>query len=299
MARRYGIKTRDITLLPIGGVARLERMPSKPGQELAVAVAGPAVNLAIAVVLWLGLALAAGPGPLPETGIATGSFLERLLVVNLFLVGFNLIPAFPMDGGRVLRSLLVFRLEYTRATQVAATVGQGLALLMALLGFFGNPFLIFIALFVWMGASGEARLVQIQSALAGIPVQRAMMTEFRTLSTRDSLDRAVELVRSGSQQDFPVVDDHGRVAGVLTRGQIIAALSDSEQDAPISAVMERNFQTTDSHEMLELAFGRLQTCDCHTLPVTRDGQLVGLLTMDSLGEFIRLQSAVNTATSGT
>jgi len=296
-ARRYGIKTRDITLLPIGGVARLERMPSKPSQELVVAVAGPAVNVAIAVGLSAWLLLANNLEPLSQLDVVSGSFLERLLVVNLFLVGFNLLPAFPMDGGRVLRSLLAMRLEYNRATQIAATVGQGLALLLAFYGFFGNPFLIFIALFVWIGAAGEARMVQIRSALAGIPVQQAMMTDFRTLSSRDALGHAVELVRGGSQQDFPVVDDDGNIAGVLTRGNLIAALAKLGRETPVIEVMERSFQTAHAHEMLEGAFARLQSCDCHTLPVTRDERLVGLLTMDGLGEFVRLQSAAGTAGS--
>ena len=296
-ARRYGIQTRDITLLPIGGVARLERMPTKPLQELWVALAGPAVNVGIAAVLLFWLVLANNLEPVAQLGVTSGSFLERIMVVNLFLAGFNLIPAFPMDGGRVLRALLAMRLEYTRATQIAATVGQGMALLLAFYGFFGNPFLIFIALFVWIGAASEARMVQLQSALAGIPVQRAMVTDFRTLSARDSLGHAVELVRAGSQQDFPVVDDSGRITGVLTRGNLIAALARSGHDTPVSAVMEQSFQTAHDHEMLEGAFARLQSCDCHTLPVTREDRLVGLLTMDSLGEFVRLQAATRTAGS--
>lgn len=169
-ARRYGIKTRDITLYPIGGVARLERMPDRPIQELWVALAGPAVNVVIAVLLFGWLIITGTLAPLAGLSLSSGPFIERLLLVNVSLVLFNLIPAFPMDGGRVLRSLLALRMEYTRATQIAATIGQGLALLLGLLGLFSNPFLVFIAFFVWIGAGQEASMVQIKTALGGIPV---------------------------------------------------------------------------------------------------------------------------------
>lgn len=292
-ARKYGIRTRDITLLPIGGVARLERMPDVPVHELWVALAGPAVNVVIAGLLLVWLMLTTGLEPLGELGVARGSFVERLLVVNVFLVVFNLIPAFPMDGGRVLRALLAMRIEYTRATQVAAGLGQGIAVLFGFIGLFTNPFLLFIALFVWMGAAQEAGMAQMKSALGGIPVGRAMLTDFRTLSVRDSLARAVELILAGSQQDFPVVEDN-RVEGVLLRSDLLTALASRGQAVPVAEVMRREFQVVDSSEMLETAFARLQACECHTLPVTHNGRLVGLVTMDNLGEFISIQGALRT-----
>ena len=166
-ARRFGIATRDITLLPIGGVARLERMPDKPNQELWVALAGPAVNVVLAALLGAYLFLTGHFEPVNQIGLTHGVFLERLLFANLFLVGFNLIPAFPMDGGRVLRALLAKRMEYLRATQIAAGVGQGLAFLFGFVGLFTNPFLVFIALFVWIGAAQEAAMVLRQSERSG------------------------------------------------------------------------------------------------------------------------------------
>jgi len=290
-ARRYGIKTRDITLYPIGGVARLERMPDKPVQEFWVALAGPAVNVVIAALLFGWLIISGALAPLAGLNMTSGPFIERLMLVNVSLVLFNLIPAFPMDGGRVLRSLLAMRMEYTRATQIAASIGQGLALLFGFVGLLINPFLLFIAFFVWIGAAQEASMVQMKTALGGIPVGRAMLTEFQVLSPHDLLGHAVKLILSGSQTDFPVVEGDA-VIGVLTRRDILAALSRQGQDVPVASVMRREFQIVDANEMLEPAFARLQTCDCHTIPVTSRGQLVGLLTTDNIGEFLMIQSAL-------
>jgi Zn-dependent protease/predicted transcriptional regulator len=296
-ARKYGIKTRDITLLPIGGVARLERMPDKPHQELWVALAGPAVNVVIAALLFVWLQLTSSMAPITDLGVASGSLVERLMVVNLFLVGFNMIPAFPMDGGRVLRALLAMRMEYTRATSLAASLGQLLAIVFGFIGLFTNPFLLFIAFFVWIGAGQESSMVQMKSALGGIPVSRVMITDFATLSTQDTLEDAVELILRGSQQDFPVTEN-GRVVGVLMRSDLFSALSKQGNRAPVSEIMRRDFHTADSYEMLEVAFMNMQECQCHTLPVTHAGQVVGVLTMDNVGEFLAIQAALKSDKPG-
>jgi len=293
-ARRYGIRTRDITLLPIGGVARLERMPDKPAQELGVALAGPAVNMVIALVLYLILQITSSLVPLSELEVGGGSFLARLMVVNLSLGVFNLVPAFPMDGGRVVRALLAMRMEYTRATQIAASLGQSVALLFGFLGLVFNPFLLFIAFFVWIGAAQEASMTQIKSALAGIPASRAMLTDFRTLAPQDTLAHAVDLILSGSQQNFPVVSN-GQLVGVLTRSNLLKALTQQGPETLVGDVMQREFEVFDSYDMLESAFMRLQTCQCQTAPVTHGGKLVGLLTMDNVGEFLMIQAATKPA----
>jgi Zn-dependent protease len=290
-ARKYGIPTRDITLLPIGGLARLERMPEKPSQELWVALAGPAVNVAIAAVLFGWLTVTNGWEPLLGVSVATGPFLERLWLANMWLVLFNLIPAFPMDGGRVMRALLASRMEYVKATQIAAGVGQALAFVFGFIGLFTNPMLVFIALFVWIGASQEASATQMKSALAGTPIRAAMLTDFRELQPGNTLADAVRLILGGSQQDFPVVEQH-RPVGVLTRADLLVALAEHGENHPVSAAMRRDFLVADYTEMLEVAFQRLQECACHTMPVVHDGRLVGLLTTDNLGEYFLIQAAM-------
>ena len=290
-ARRYGIKTADITLLPIGGVARLERMPDKPIQELWVALAGPAVNVVIAALLFVYLVVSNTFVPLTGMTLTGGPFVERLLSVNLTLVLFNLLPAFPMDGGRVLRALLALRLDYVRATQIAATVGQGMAFLFGIVGLFSNPFLVFIAFFVWIGAQQEASMVQMKYALGGIPVRQAMQTEFTTLGPGDRLRTAVGHILSGAQTDFPVLDGE-RVTGILTRTDLFSALSRNSEDLRVDAVMRRDVEQVHPGDMLEAAFARLQACGCHVFPVVQDGRLVGLLTSENIGEFLMVQSAL-------
>jgi CBS domain-containing protein len=212
------------------------------------------------------------------------------MVINVFLVLFNMLPAFPMDGGRVLRAILATRMEYTRATQIAASLGQGMAFLFGFIGFFSNPFLLFIALFVWIGAEQEASMVQMKSALGGIPVRRAMLTDFRTLAPSDSLNQAVQEILAGSQHDFPVVEA-GAVVGVLNRSDLLRGLS-QQPNATVGEVMQRDYQVVDPSEMLETAFRRLESCRCSTIPVVQRGNLVGLLTSDNVGEFLMIQAAL-------
>jgi Zn-dependent protease len=291
-ARRYGIRTRDIILLPIGGVARLERMPDDPRQELVVALAGPAVNVVLAAIIYIGLALGRGLETVDEAARVGGGYWDRLYWVNVSLAVFNLIPAFPMDGGRVLRALLAMRMDYVRATQAAARVGQALALVFGFLGFFGNPFLILIALFVWLGASAEAGMTQVRSALDGIPIRRVMVTDFHVLHPDDRLSRAVEFLLGGFQQDFPVVEGD-RLMGVLTRNDLTAALARYGPDVQVGNAMQKEFVTADPRDMLQSALERLQDCGCHTLPVVQDGRLVGLLTADHLAEVLMIREALH------
>lgn len=297
-ARRFGIATRDITLLPIGGMARLERMPEDPKQELAVALAGPAVNVMIAVCLFIGLYISARLTSLDQVLNGGGDFFARLLIVNIFLAGFNLLPAFPMDGGRVLRALLAIRMNYVRATRIAANIGQGMASLLGMVGVFGffgtppNPLLVLVAVFVWFGAAQEAGMVEMKSALSGTRVRDVMITDFKTLTPEDTLSHAVEFLLAGYQQDFPVQSD-GRMIGILTRNALINGLSRLGGSLPVADAMEKEFSVADPNALAETVFLQPQGAPSRSLPVMQNGQLLGILTSENVGEFLMVQAALH------
>ena len=295
-AKGYGINTPDITLLPIGGVARLERMPEEPRQELVIAIAGPLVNVIIAACLFVVIGARANV----TAGVARGDLLIDLFKINVWLVLFNLLPAFPMDGGRVLRALLASRMTYARATQVAATVGQAFAFFFGIVGLFGipglfhaNPFLIFIAVFVYIGASQEAALAQMRDVSRRFPVSSAMVREFRTLLETATLQEAVDALLATSQHDFPVLDESGNVAGILTRHDLIAALRKNDPAIRVGDVMRRDIPTVTTGTRFEEAFRIMQECNCPAVPVL-DGmkRLVGLLTPENVSELMMVQSAL-------
>lgn len=289
-ARRYGIQTREIVLLPIGGLARLERMPEKPGQEIVVALAGPGVNLIIltALAAWI-----AASGESFELALqrAEQGLPEFLFAVNLAMLLFNLIPAFPMDGGRVLRAGLALAMPYPRATRIAAQVGQGFALLFALAGMFNrNPMLVFIALFVFMAAGEERALVQTRASLSGIPVSAAMVTAFMSVETRHELQHAVDLMLAGDQQDFPVLEG-GRYLGMLARASLIKGLRDEGPTAPVGRVVRVDVEPVDASWPLERAVQVMRAGRHTAVPVTMRGQLVGLLTLENVSELLMVQEA--------
>lgn len=293
-AKVYGVRTRSITLLPIGGVAALERIPEKPMQELVIAVAGPLVNVVIAGALLAGLALRGGLQDVLTLGVPgtdIGKFLASVAAVNIWLVLFNMIPAFPMDGGRVLRALLASIVDYAPATRVAALVGQGVALLMALAGIFYNPLLLLIALFVWIAASAESQATQARFAFRGLAVSAAMVRDFRVLARDHTLRDAADLLLAGSQHDFPVTDDGthaGELVGVLTRDALVAALAGAGLDTPVASAMRPCPHVAAEDEPLQGALDRMRASGCPLLPVTRGGSLVGLVTPDNLTELLLL-----------
>ena len=297
-ARRFDVATRDITLYPIGGLARLQRIPEEPMQEFWIAVAGPAVNLVIAVVLFAYLSLRGAPISFDAVQPLQANFAATLMWLNVILVGFNLLPAFPMDGGRVLRSLLATRMEYGRATELAANVGQGMAILFGMVGLVQfNPILLFIAIFVYVGAQQEARQAMLRTATEGISVKQAMMTRFQTLSSDDTLQRAVEELIAGADQDFPIVEN-GQILGILTRKDLVTALSVHERTTPLGQVELGKCATITENEMLDRAFARMQESSCSTLAVTGRAGLVGLLTLENVGELMMISSALRKSLPG-
>lgn len=290
-ARHYGIRTQDITLLPIGGLARLERLPENPRHELWVTLAGPAVNVVIAGLLLAILVFAYQVNEFFQVQLFAGNFLLRLMWVNVLLGLFNLLPAFPMDGGRVLRALLSMRLGRARATRVAANIGQMMAILFGIAGFFGNPMLFFIAIFVYLGAEAEAQSVETTSFLGGLTVRDAMLTRFRTLTAEASLDTAIHELLAGSQQDFPVVAD-GQVRGILRRNDLVDALARGARTASVAEVMCQECRTVAATDPLEQTLEHMRRDGCPTLAVLDENKLVGLLTLENIGELVMVKSAV-------
>jgi stage IV sporulation protein FB len=294
MARHLGIRTPDVILLPIGGVSRLERIPEEPKQELLIAAAGPLVTLVLAGLLYAGLRLT-GTGPLPrDLSLNRLDLPNALLWTNLILLGFNLIPAFPMDGGRILRALLTGRVGHVRATRIAANVGQFVAMLFGVWGLVGgNLILALVALFVFFGAGAEAQMVETRAAGRGIIVDQMMITRFVSIPGHATLREAVDRLLEGEQREFPVVDLQGRVAGLLTRDNLIHALTARGPDSTVGEAMTAPVEPIPLGLDFETALGRLRQSGLPALPVVNGaGELVGLLTRDNIADLILVRRAV-------
>ena len=291
MARRFGIPTPDVTLLPIGGVASLARIPEKPSQELAVAIAGPAVNVVIAIVLLLviGVSLPEDISKIDDPGLG---LLARLAGANIFLVLFNMIPAFPMDGGRVLRAILAMRMGPARATRIAAKIGQGLAFGLGFLGLFGNPMLIFIAIFVYVAAAGESQESAFKAATSGLTTRAAMETRVATIPLTATIADAVEVLLATSQHEFPIVDAFRKPAGLLVREDLIAALRDRGRDASGADCMRSPAASVRADAPLDQTLSALRASGSPAISVVdADGVLIGLLTMENVAEMMLIKSA--------
>jgi CBS domain-containing protein len=227
--------------------------------------------------------LTSAVAPLSALTVTGGSFIERLMVANLFLAAFNMLPAFPMDGGRVLRAALASRMEFCQATRVAARIGRGMAVLFGVAGLFANPYLLLIAVFVWTGATQEADAILAKGAVAGIPVSAVMSTGFHTVSPRDSLAHVMGLAFPCTQRAFPVVEND-RLAGLLTRGDLLRGLSETGLEGSVSNVMRPVTEVVDGSETLATAYSQLLTSASQTLLVTQEGRLAGLLTIENLAK---------------
>src|SRR5258707_11245309 len=296
-ARAFGVSTPNVTLLPIGGVPQLERIPEEPRQEFLIAIAGPAVNVVIAFGLVLAGAHLNG-GALASVDSAQISMVDRLANVNLFLAVFNMIPAFPMDGGRVLRALLAIRMGHTRATETAAAIGQGVAFLLGFVGLFYNPLLIFIAVFVYLAAASEAHMVAMRAMAHGVPVTNAMMTQFAKLTPQAHVDEAVQTLLRTSQSEFPVIDSAGKPVGLLGRGDLIRALKQLGPDARVADVMSPKVPTVGHRRCLDEALRLLQEKSAPAVAVVdADVRLVGLVTPETVGEMLMLHQAMPQGTT--
>lgn len=299
-AKRYGIGTRQIMLLPIGGVASLERIPDDPKQELFIAVAGPAVNVAIAAVLYV---IVGGMDGIMESApvaqaLNPGNFLISLFFINLILVLFNAIPAFPMDGGRVLRALLAMHFSRSRATLVAARLGQIVAVGFAILGLLYNPFLLFIGIFVFLGAYYENAIVQRMEMLKDHKVSEAMMTNFSKLSPEETVANVTEKMRAGHETYFAVVEND-ELKGTVSKDMLLRALDRGQAEHAVSEFMNTTFEPVSPDQKLTEAFMKFHQNNQSIFPVLANGRrIIGMLTGESINDFILVKMAIGGKLSG-
>jgi len=297
-ARKFNIGTRQITLLPIGGVASLEEMPENPWEEFLVAIAGPLVNVGIAIILYLFIPvesfLEQDPEALQESlsMVNSGNFLFFLLSANILLVAFNLIPAFPMDGGRVLRALLSTKLDRVKATQAASLLGQMLAFFFFIIGLLYNPILILIAIFVWFGAQGENVMSQRMSLLKDHEVREAMMTDSTELNPDNTADDVVDLIIAGTERDF-VVTENGKVRGIVKHSDINDVLRNRGKNVSVREFMKTDFSELKASEKLTDIYRKIRVSQNDFFPVVENGEIKGVIDMNNINEFMMFRSSAD------
>lgn len=292
VARRYHFGTRSINLLPIGGVALMESLPEKPAQELAVAIAGPLVNVAIAAVLLLVIGSTGGfPTNWEEVELGAGTFWLNLLIVNLFLALFNLVPAFPMDGGRIFRALLSFRYPRARATRIAGNLGQVLAMFFVVFGFYGNPVLIFIGLFIFLGAGAEMNAEEVKSSLEGIRVADVAMQRYTSLSPAEPLSHAVALLLNSQEKAF-LVQENGAIRGTLSWKEIVSGLAQNRGDTVVEQVMNKEVVAMAADMPLADALEKMRGTAEALFPVYRGQELAGVVNLENVTEYLAVRKAM-------
>ena len=292
-ARCFGIATRDITISPIGGMARLERIPQQPAHEIAIALAGPAVNTVIACLLLTVITPATGIANLSQIPAGSGYLLQQLLFVNVAMVALNLLPAFPMDGGRVLRALLTTMTGHPSATRCAARAGQVMAVALGVLSML-NPFVLILAAFIFWAASSEARQVTVREHFRRRRVRDAMISRLSTVSPDHSAHQTARRLVADAQRDFPVVADNA-VVGMFRYENILQVLQ-TPDERTVEEMMDRDTKILEADAelltALEASVGRKQT-----LPVTRNGALVGMLDPGRVDELLEARAQLNARSS--
>ncbi|TBN04333.1 site-2 protease family protein [Hyunsoonleella flava] len=290
-AKRFGINTKKITLLPIGGTASLERIPESPKQELLVTLAGPLVNVIIAIFLYYLIPVKA----LMQLNFTESfealmsftlqNFLFFLFLVNVGLAVFNIIPAFPMDGGRILRALLAMKMNRVKATLIASRIGQTIAVLFLLLGLLYNPFLILIALFIFIGAYGENQMVHHLAILKGHSVEEAMLLNTTTFNPKDALDMVVNKLISSTENSF-VVLENDKIIGVLHHQDII---DNCNKDIYVEDIMDTTFKVVKSTDNLDKVYRLTHSEKYPFFPVVQNEKFAGVIDNINLNEYLLLQ----------
>ena len=284
VAVHYGIKVNDIILLPIGGVSRMEEIPEDPKQEITISIVGPLVSFGLALIFFI-LAMAIHQSiNFKQISLFNRNVVASLFWINLVLGLFNLIPAFPMDGGRVLRGILATRMESMKATKIAVSVGQGFAILLFFFGIFFNWWMALIAIFIYLGAEGEERMVAVRSSLGKSSVKLAMLTDVHTVSPDETVGEVLERICHGLQQDFPVVEG-GEVVGILSREAIFSALHKHEKSTRVKDVMQKDFVSTTEDTSLSEIYKTMIAHRLHVMPVMKDKKLKGMINLEQIGKY--------------
>ncbi len=290
-AVRYGVKVRGITLLPIGGISQMEEMPKKPKEELLMSVVGPLTNFVIAAVLivvsvpfsWK-IGLSAQQLNEVLGSVRWSGLPSYLAIANIMLGIFNLLPAYPMDGGRVLRSVLALRLDHAKATAWAVNIGQGMAWLLGLWGVLSGVWtLVIIAVFIYLGASQEGQMIEAKGVLGKLSVRQAMTGKFQTVRPEAPLSEVVDLILHSFQTDFPVVEE-GRLAGFISEFDLVGALKTYGPEVAVKQVMKTEVPTADPDETLFEARQRMGMARLKSMPVLKEGRLEGMLTAHDISE---------------
>ena len=288
IARRFGKMTKSITLLPIGGIATIEEMPEKPSQEIAMSLIGPFINLAIAGIIFLFVGSWSGVR-VPDLYPASGrDFFAGLIGVNIILAIFNLIPAFPMDGGRALRGVFAMKMNYAQATSLAVSIGQAISLIFVFYGMFFNFWLALIGIFLFIGAGSEKHHVMLNSLLRGVRAQDVMITDFHSLKPEEHLSKVLEQVYHGCQDDFPIIGDSG-IQGIITRSGALASIHNKGMDIPVSEIMDRNFVTVNPRTALNEVYRLFHTTNKTVAIVIENNTLKGILSLDSISRYLMIQ----------
>jgi Zn-dependent protease/CBS domain-containing protein len=296
-AKRFGIKVRDITLLPIGGVASMDKMPDNPKQEFLISIAGPMTNIVLAAVLfsifyvtlWIPREVLLNP----TAGNTWQHTFALVPWINIALAAFNLLPAFPMDGGRLLRSILASKMDYRKATKIAVNIGHVFAVIFGYIGFVNrHPLLILIAIFIYMAASAEESHVNLKETLKGFKVRDILNTQFLTLDKRTTISRVLELVLHSHQEDFPVMEDD-KMVGFITRGDIIKALHNSGPDTPISDIMRIDMPIVTPEDKLIKVQHIMEENQIKALPVMRNSVVCGVITLEDIGRIYSIMAQGN------
>lgn len=292
-ARKFGVKTKSITMLPIGGVASLERIPEKPSEELIVAIAGPAVNIGLALITYLFI-------DFPDTeklpgiligGVNASNFFIQFFIVNIWLSIFNLIPAFPMDGGRILRALLSYKLPRHTATNIAARIGQFIAIIFIFIGFYSNPFLIFIGIFIILGAYSESEMVKTNFMLKGVKAKDVAMKNFISIDENETLEKAVQHLLNSQSNAFVITSGNAPVA-TLSRDEIIQGLSQGKKYDPLKELITGQLHKVDMDEPVEKIYGYMQVNRLQLIGVFHNNHFIGVIDSENILEYLMVKNAI-------